>query len=1209
MLAVLAVAAWCMTAGAANRRTSVTQVSTTVVLDTDVDYIITGNTPFGEEGVVNITNTEHAVLIVNKLKPSAMLNQLSHVLINGQPARQNNNCQVKIYNRGCIILPYGPNVSPLTVYSEPNYEGESANNFGLGNTNGFMNTLTDAQLNNRIRSFKLKRGYMVTFSTLPNGRGYSRCFIADKADLEVNELPVVLDNHISSYRCFKWYDTGKQQVAASGGDNSLCSALNVTSTYTWGTANEMFPDFENVPHHIYENYPSPSALGSCTSSPHMKTNNEPMNTADDPKGITEDIPLILSNWEDLMATGMRLCSPSSWDGSDYTSGTGWLKNFIDSIDARGWRCDIIDLHCYWPESNFSSIKNWTNTTGRPVWISEWVWGASWNSNGAFASGVTEAQNAAAVQRICQTMNSNDCIERYYYWNSERDPSRLYKNGKLTAAGEYYASINSGLGYNGKYNYIPKTPKQYVATSFKVTTDGTTSTITWYDHNGEYNQLMEIQRRSIGGSWETLAVIEQQETAASYSYTDDRSVEGDDYRIHILDLNGVDRYTNEDHSTGEGVLVGQEMMYMGGNVLTNGGFDLGFQGWTTGKGKELSSPWFEVVKTGGASGTSYLHSFQNVTLNTDGSIKTVVPIEANTNYFFSMNSMNGGKYQYLSLTADGSAETQNVAKFNATDEWRQQTVTFNSDTYEKLLIAYRWIPNARFDNMELRPLFATQEEAYADGVAKARLKAEAVKAYNTIMPQLNEELTEKLASITGTDLQALTAAELAVNNAINALHDKPALDSLLLVVNAVEGMNLNEFHQLDGIVEAARTASTATAIIDSRQQLQTALDEFLSFTEASVQPKSPSFANSSSTGWTTKCGTHTGGDQKIYTKGGKTCWNAWWSGINASEGANKTMEIKQTVTGLPQGIYALRCKGATEHYCVSDQHGYLTYGDQTAETQVLSYDFMDMDVDKYWQTLTTTPIYVEENGEVTIGFKGSKQGATDNAWHRTSDFNESDKREGWWCATDFELLYHPTFRINTKAGKWGTICLQYTAEIPESMKLYTIAGVLSDQSAFAITPATTLTAGVPYIYHVEEEGITLFETGTPVTTASRGDNGLRGLFKSTQNVPVGGFILNENGSWTIVKDASNRPRAQWFSAFIRKIEDATVLDSWDGLTMPIGIIGDVNGDGNVNSADVQKIYALMANGATGETNPEADLNKDGYVNSADIQKVYAIMASN
>ena len=63
-----------------------------------------------------------------------------------------------------------------------------------------------------------------------------------------------------------------------------------------------------------------------------------------------------------------------------------------------------------------------------------------------------------------------------------------------------------------------------------------------------------------------------------------------------------------------------------------------------------------------------------------------------------------------------------------------------------------------------------------------------------------------------------------------------------------------------------------------------------------------------------------------------------------------------------------------------------------------------------------------------------------------------------------------------------------------------------------------------------------------------------------------------------------------------------------LTKKKIILGDVNGDGNVNSADVQKVYQLMAQGATGINHPEADVNKDGNVNSADIQKIYGIMAS-
>ena len=530
----------------ANRRICVECVSEAVTISGEEDYEVTGVTPFTADGRVNIADTEHAVLILSEVRPSAVGKWLPHILVKGEQAIDGKNCQVKLYSRGCIIMPYCDGFKPLMVFSEQNYRGERADCFGTENTDGYMNSLTTATLNNRIRSFRLKRGYMVTFSTLPEGRGYSRCFIAADRDIEMDTLPPVLDQKISSYRIFRWYDTGKPQLAAASGDTAACTALHVTSTYTWGTSASMAPDVENVPHHIHEGYPSPKAIGLCTTSPHMKTNNEPMNPVDDPKDRTEDVDEVLANWQELMATGMRLCSPSSWDGSDHTNGTGYIKRFIDSIDARGWRCDIIDLHCYWPEGQFATISNWTRQTGRPVWISEWVWGASWNRNGAFdPRGVTESQNAEALKRICSQLNSNDCIERYYYWNLERDPSRLYKNGRLTEAGVYYSSINTSPGYNGKHDFIPTNPPQYGPKDFRQTrlSKGHTR-LTWHDVNGEYNRLMEIQAKDSSGQWVVLDTIPQKETPSDYTYDIADGSKHAHYRLHLKDLNGKDYYTSD-----------------------------------------------------------------------------------------------------------------------------------------------------------------------------------------------------------------------------------------------------------------------------------------------------------------------------------------------------------------------------------------------------------------------------------------------------------------------------------------------------------------------------------------------------------------------------------------------------------------------------------------------------------------------------------------
>ena len=177
-------------ASAANTKRTVGQVTEPVTLTDDVDFHITSSDPFATTGSIDIVNTEHAVVFLDEVKPRKAISYLAFIKINGEAARNNQNCQIRIFNQGALILPYGT-AGALTVYSEPNFQGESANNFNFGNSGGFMQNLSDAQLKNRIKSFKLKRGYMVTFAIGELGRGYSRCFIADTEDLEFAELPAI----------------------------------------------------------------------------------------------------------------------------------------------------------------------------------------------------------------------------------------------------------------------------------------------------------------------------------------------------------------------------------------------------------------------------------------------------------------------------------------------------------------------------------------------------------------------------------------------------------------------------------------------------------------------------------------------------------------------------------------------------------------------------------------------------------------------------------------------------------------------------------------------------------------------------------------------------------------------------------------------------------------------------------------------------------
>lgn len=537
--------AFSLAISAANTKTTVTQVSNSVELTTDVDYVVTSTTPFTTAGSVNIVNTEHAVLILSSLKPSVVISTwLPNIFINGEQAQNGVNCQVKMYGRGTIVFPYASDFKPLTCYTEQNFGGESVNNYTEGSSGGFMKTLGATTLNNKIRSFKLKRGYMVTFAIGTGGWGYSRCFIADQADLEVSSLPAILDQRISSYRIFKWVNAHKAGLA-SDGRAVANQALNTSWCYDWGQGNDSnLPDTEWVPNHIYEDWPSAATCGGVTGSCHMKTNNEPGNSSDD---HPQDVATVLGNWQNLMRTGMRLCSESSHDGS-----MNHLKAFIDSIDARGWRCDILDLHCYWASGTFNSLTWYSDNygNGRPIWISEWIWGASWNRNGAFGDGVTNAQILSNTKDLLTLLNNNSRVERYAYWNSE-SKAKIYDNG-LTSLGEYYATMDVGQGYNPNNEFIPKETRLEGLGTLTDTYSSKKGTVEfeWTDPNGDLMATITLQCKGPGETKYTdVASItpKDRNSANGVSYTHTITVTEPGaytYRVQAVSYNGKTFRTND-----------------------------------------------------------------------------------------------------------------------------------------------------------------------------------------------------------------------------------------------------------------------------------------------------------------------------------------------------------------------------------------------------------------------------------------------------------------------------------------------------------------------------------------------------------------------------------------------------------------------------------------------------------------------------------------
>ena len=104
---------------AANDKTTVEQVTSSVTVSTETDYHITNaSEPFGMAGSIDITN-ENAVVVFDNIKPSKVISTyLANIYVNGQPAVNDENVRVCIYTNGACVYPHkGTGYTPLSGFS------------------------------------------------------------------------------------------------------------------------------------------------------------------------------------------------------------------------------------------------------------------------------------------------------------------------------------------------------------------------------------------------------------------------------------------------------------------------------------------------------------------------------------------------------------------------------------------------------------------------------------------------------------------------------------------------------------------------------------------------------------------------------------------------------------------------------------------------------------------------------------------------------------------------------------------------------------------------------------------------------------------------------------------------------------------------------------------------------------------------------------
>ncbi|MCF0193147.1 MAG: hypothetical protein HUK05_07030, partial [Prevotella sp.] len=451
--------------------------------------------------------------------------------------------------------------------------------------------------------------------------------------------------------------------------------------------------------------------------------------------------------------------------------------------------------------------------------------------------------SAANQQICYdgtvpilgVLNSNSKVERYAYWNSEAAGTHIYEGSSLTKLGEYYATMDEDLGYNPKNEYIPKTPRQYNPSNLRSEYDKVNhkAILYWHEVNGEYNKEMIIEcMASSSTGWQKVQIVELQEEESDYEVAVDGKV-GYKYRIKVVDANGTVRYTNivqtvsDVVEAGDEITVGTETLYMGGNMLINGDFELGLADWTNGQGNPLSQPYYEVSPVGGVNGSAYLQTYGNSDDKTsEQSVLKVFNLEQNGYYYAQIGARNGAdKNQKISTSTSVNFDLNTRAAVSATTEWSKQGSGFKVTEDNILLVQLRSLAGkAQFDDIVVAKLFASKEDALADALEWTKKRAEAFKAYNTAYPQLNSEIDALVASCTDPLL-----LEKGIKDAIAAIKTLNAKAALVADAEFAISIKVAGYEDVEPLLAALQNATAASDLNAAYEALAAKIDDVLLYT--------------------------------------------------------------------------------------------------------------------------------------------------------------------------------------------------------------------------------------------------------------------------------------------------------------------------------------------------------------------------------------------
>ncbi|GAA4734869.1 glycosyl hydrolase [Flavisolibacter ginsenosidimutans] len=380
---------------------------------------------------------------IHQDNPQSLVARLGNIFVNDAAGTLDNNFRInQYYQKGSVVRPLSNTFAAAKIYSNTNLQGSSAD---VNEDIIYSGAAIPNGMNDNVRSFTLKRGFMATLAVNTNGTGKSRVYIASEANMTINALDVALQGNVSFIRVVPWNWVTKK------GTGGFIDQLSASWFYNWNNNNLSTPNHEYVPMAWGASGAFPAAISTVIAkkkTTHLLGFNESDN-CNDQSGQYNNLcqpAVAVAYYENLMSLGVRLGSPAPREEGP----TGWLKDFNALAKAKDVRFDFVAVHWYdWgsnpastpdatPQQIFNRFKSYLqnvyNIYHLPIWITEF----NANPNRPNATG------EGFLKLALPFLDTLRYVERYAYFQPNgNNANYLDAGGALTNIGTVYDTTSSG----------------------------------------------------------------------------------------------------------------------------------------------------------------------------------------------------------------------------------------------------------------------------------------------------------------------------------------------------------------------------------------------------------------------------------------------------------------------------------------------------------------------------------------------------------------------------------------------------------------------------------------------------------------------------------------------------------------------------------------------------------------------------------------------